>query len=54
MHIFDPNGAIKAYRRERDRRETIRVCIFSVIYLCALGAGLCAVYIAMSIFDWKW
>lgn len=53
MHIFDPNGAIKAYRRDRDRRETIRVCIFSVGYLCALVMLLCASYITLSLLGGK-
>lgn len=48
-HLFDPNGSIREYRRQRDRRETIRVCIFSLCYFCALAMLLCAVFITLSL-----
>jgi hypothetical protein len=28
MNLYDPNGSIREYRRERNRREIVRVCIF--------------------------
>ena len=35
MNTFDPNGSIKAYRQERDRREIIRTVTFTALTIVA-------------------
>ncbi len=45
MHIFDPNGSIKAYRRERDRRENWRTILFCV----AAGIGVIGLYALLTV-----
>ena len=51
MHEFDPNGAIKAYRRERQRQDTIH----TVLFCCAIGIGIIILYaltdIGMSMWE---
>jgi hypothetical protein len=41
MHIFDPNGSIKQYRRERERRETIRCVLFALACAAGIFAAVC-------------
>ena len=48
MHIFDPNGSILAYRRERDRREFIRTLIFAAASVCVLLLVVCAAILTLS------
>lgn len=44
MHVFDPSGAIRAYRKERDRKETYRVILFAMgtvgVLTLLVGLGL--------------
>ena len=51
MHEFDPNGAIKAYRAERDRKENAKTLLFCA----AFGMGLVVLYalatIAISVYE---
>ena len=49
MHIFDPNGSILAYRRDRDRREFIRTLIFAVASVCVLLLVACAAILTLSL-----
>jgi archaellum biogenesis protein FlaJ (TadC family) len=47
MHIYDPNGLIRLRRKQQERRETLRVIVFSMgavaVMLLLLVFGL-AVY----------
>ena len=45
MHIYDPNGAIKAYRQERERRENWRTILFCV----ATGIGVIGLYALLTV-----
>ena len=41
MHIYDPNGSIKAYRQERERRENIRVVLFTLAAIAGVFGAVC-------------
>lgn len=39
MHLYDPNGELRARRQQRERAELVRACVF--------GAGMAAALIAL-------
>ena len=45
MHQYDPNGAIKAYRAERDKKENTKTLLFCA----AVGMGLVILYALFSV-----
>jgi hypothetical protein len=49
MHIYDPNGAIREYRRKRDREASNRAILFAVGCVCVLIFIVCAVNIGLSL-----
>lgn len=53
MHIYDPNGSIKAYRRERERREDMRSALFCVGLVCSIVFLYCGVVVAWSLWGPK-
>lgn len=41
MHEYDPNGSLRKYRIQRQRRECYHAILFAIGFLCAISlAGL--------------
>ena len=51
MHIPDPNGSIKAYRQERDRRELIRTVTFTALTIVAAIVLVAAYNITLAMLN---
>jgi hypothetical protein len=49
MHSYDPHGAIREYRRQRDRRECYRSILFGVGFVCALVIAACGTVIVLGL-----
>lgn len=49
MHVYDPNGAIRAYRQERNRREMRRSILFGVGWICGLLTLISSALIVLSV-----
>lgn len=50
MHMYDPNGSIRAYRIARNRRETGFAILFGIGIGCALLFVTCGVLVLLSAF----
>lgn len=46
MYVFDPSGELSKRQDERERRELIRVCVFS---MTACGVLLVLAYAALTV-----
>ena len=49
MHIYDPNGSIREYRRERDRMDCIHAIAAGAVSVLALVGIVAAIEILLSI-----
>lgn len=49
MNIYDRDGAIHAYRLERNRKDRSRAILFAIGCVCALVFIVCAVNIGLSL-----
>ena len=48
-HICDPNGAIKAYRREQDRRDRNQAAAFGLGVFTVFALAVAGVFWTLSI-----
>lgn len=48
-HICDPNGAIKAYRRERDRRDRNHAAAFGLGIFTVFALAVAGVFLTLSL-----
>lgn len=49
MHMYDPNGSIRAYRMERNRRENRNAILLGIGFGCALIFICCGVLATLSL-----
>ncbi len=49
MHIYDPNGQLREYQRQRQRNENYHSLLFGIGCVCFLGAAICAAFITLSL-----
>lgn len=49
MHVYDPDGSLRAYREERNRRENIYSILFGIGTVCALIFLVSAVLLVRSV-----
>ncbi len=46
MHVYDPNGTYRQYKRKKERDELVRACVFSgLTVLAMLGVVWALVYL---------
>ena len=50
MHVYDPNGSIHAYRKQRKRRDSYRLILCTIGLVCVIVLIVCGVQIISSIY----
>ncbi len=51
MHILDPNGSIKAYRKELDFACTAKGILIGVGIFCGIAFLVCGGFVIASLFS---